>query len=79
MDSFLEELNSPPPKDPRSKCATKDWLETLSPEHRQALEDTLQDRKWMTSKLFQFVRKHGYTKQYNSFRQHRNGECSCGR
>lgn len=76
-DEIDEILAGPPPKDKRTRCAVKDWLASLPEERREKFEAALTNSKWKTTALYELAKKTGFEKQYNSFRMHRAGSCSC--
>ena len=74
----LKLLHENPPQDKRTRCYTKEWLDSLTPELRQAYEAALnQSSHWKTAGIYDLAVKDGYDKQYNSLRVHRVGRCSC--
>jgi hypothetical protein len=78
-DDLVAILEGRPPKDKRTRCYTNEWLESLDPELRASFLKALdQSSKWKTANLYELAQTRGYEKQYNAFRTHRAGTCSCG-
>ena len=82
MGTLASTLAQGAPADPRLRCGVADWLRTLDHDDRAELDRVTHlalthQAGWTVTKLHKACTTAGLTVQYNRFRSHITGGCSC--
>jgi hypothetical protein len=72
VPTLAEQLSqAKPDKTHRSRpCLTCEWLKTLSPDDRQALDDAILSGAWFVVDLYRLCQANGLTVSKDGFRRH---------